>query len=175
MSTPAVKLRPLEATDLGLLVTWRNDADNRGFFFSHAPLTHSGQSRWYESYLGKRDAILFVVCTAEGTPVGTVGLDNIDHKNQKAEFGRLLIGEPQFRQKGYGMIALRETLRYGFDELNLNRIYLQVFRDNSAAISLYKKVGFVDEGTLRSDHYSRGAWRDVLNMGLLRDEWEQTR
>jgi RimJ/RimL family protein N-acetyltransferase len=60
---------------------------------------------------------------------------------------------------------------WGFNTLNLNRIFLRVFADNARAIRAYEKVGFQHEGRLRQDNYFNGGYRDTLLMGLLRADW----
>jgi RimJ/RimL family protein N-acetyltransferase len=59
---------------------------------------------------------------------------------------------------------------WGFDTLNLNRVFLRVFADNARAIRCYAKVGYQQEGRLRQHDFYNGAYRDVLIMGLLRGE-----
>lgn len=161
-------LRPLEADDLDDLAVWRQRPENAGCFMGHVPVTASGQMDWYQAYLQDDREMLFVLFDAEGKRFGMAGLGNIDYKNQKAEFGRFLIGDPQMRGRGYGRLILEKMVGFGFDELNLRKIYLRVFADNDAAIALYEKVGFRREGLLRDDHFSAGRWRDVLLMAVFR-------
>lgn len=168
-----IALRPIETEDLDLLVAWRNHPEVATEFFNVFPLSRAGQSDWFESYLQRNDEQLFIIVQANGKPIGTVGLSNIDFKNQKAEFGRLLIGPPEYRGKGYGKQATLLTLSLGFAELNLNKIYLHVFADNKHAVSLYSSCGFIEEGVFREEHFSRGAWRDVARMSVLRREYSR--
>jgi RimJ/RimL family protein N-acetyltransferase len=60
------------------------------------------------------------------------------------------IGERDFWGKGYGTDAMRLILRYGFSELNLQRISLDVFEYNPRAIRSYEKAGFRMEGPERA-------------------------
>lgn len=81
------------------------------------------------------------------------------------------IGEPEYRGKGYGQEALRLVLGYGFRELNLHRIGLNVFAYNEAAIKAYERVGFVREGTRRSSILRDGVRYDEHQYGMLYSEW----
>jgi RimJ/RimL family protein N-acetyltransferase len=65
---------------------------------------------------------------------------------------------------------LRQLVRYGFDELDLHRIYLHVFATNDPAIHLYERFGFRREGVLREAALIEGAWTDVLVMALRRHD-----
>src|SRR5262249_23759045 len=74
--------------------------------------------------------------------------------------------------RGYGTEALRLLLRHGFHTLNLNRVALRVYGNNARAIHAYEKAGFAHEGQLRQAIYKEGAYRDVLLMSVLREEWK---
>lgn len=166
-------LRPVEKTDLERLVTWRNDPSISKYFFNVFPLSMAGQENWFEDLLGREDKRLFIIDTTEKVPIGTVGLDNIDFKNQRAEFGSLLI-QPSHQGKGFALDATMTLLRFAFDHLNLNRIYLQVFNWNKPAIKLYLRCGFQEEGLLRQSVYKDGRFQDILLMAVLRDEFKSS-
>jgi RimJ/RimL family protein N-acetyltransferase len=81
------------------------------------------------------------------------------------------IGLPQDWGQGYGTDAMHVLMRYGFAELNLERLTLNVFEYNERAIRSYLKAGFVVEGRQR-ERLRRGDRRyDMIFMGVLRDEW----
>ena len=70
-------------------------------------------------------------------------IGNIEFMNRKgdeAEWGIVMTYKMQ--NKGYGTEALRRSVKYGFSELGLRRIYLAVYADNLRAIHVYKKCGF---------------------------------
>ena len=69
---------------------------------------------------------------------------------------------------------MQTLVAFGFDTLNLNRIYLRVHSTNERAIRCYEKVGFQHEGRLRHHNFHAGEYRDTLYMGLLRSDWAQT-
>lgn len=74
--------------------------------------------------------------------------------------------------QGFGTDALRLIVRYGFHELGLHRIGLQVWSYNSRALSAYRKVGFVEEGRRREVVFHQGRFYDEVLMGLLASEWQ---
>jgi RimJ/RimL family protein N-acetyltransferase len=65
---------------------------------------------------------------------------------------------------------VRLLVKHGFETLNLNRIYLQVFANNPRAIRAYEKAGFIHEGRKRQAEFRDGQYIDVLLMSILRDE-----
>ena len=83
----------------------------------------------------------------------------------------LFIGVPELWDQGLGHDVLETLVRYGFEQLNLNRVYLKVFAQNKRAVHLYEKVGFLHEGRWRQAEYRHGRYHDMLWMSILRDEW----
>ena len=77
------------------------------------------------------------------------------------------IGDANNRNKGYSTDALQLILRYGFDELNLNRIGLDVIEYNHKGIRAYEKGLSQLEGRMRLAVYRDGNSYDLLVMGIL--------
>ena len=81
----------------------------------------------------------------------------------------------KYRGKGFGSDALRQLCRYGFEYLNLNRIWCEVY-SNNASLDMYRHIGFKDEGILRENYYSEGKYWDSHILSMLKrdyDSWEQ--
>jgi RimJ/RimL family protein N-acetyltransferase len=81
------------------------------------------------------------------------------------------IGERSYWGKGYGTDAMRLTLRYAFEELNLHRVSLTVWGVNERAIRSYINAGFKLEGRVRENMQRDGRRLDTLVMGILRSEF----
>jgi diamine N-acetyltransferase len=169
-------LRPLERLDLPVIAAWRNDPEVRPHFFTPYLIAVSGQDKWYESYLSRGDSVIFVIqpCDTQQC-IGMIGLDHIDHRNQSAEYGRMLIADPQLRAHGYARDATLTLLHYAFTDLNLNRVYLRVYADNAEALGLYESCGFEREGVERESLYMGGRFRDLVLMSVLRSEFTSWR
>ncbi len=86
-------------------------------------------------------------------------------------FASRIIVSPQRRNKGLGQFMLTKLLKFGFDEIGLNRIGLGVFDFNKPAIKCYKNVGFVLEGTLRQSAKVDGSYWNCHLMSILQKEW----
>jgi len=115
----------------------------------------------------------FAIRTLSGNEfVGFVALHSIEWNNRAAMLA-IGIGDPARRRLGYGTEAVQLVLRYAFDELNLNRVGLDVVEYNTAALGLYQKAGFRREGALRSAVLRDGRQFDRIIMGILRAEWTQ--
>ena len=168
IETERLQLRLVDNSDTSDIVRWRNNKDIMDHLFAYKGITIEQHENWYNHYINSNVRIeLMMVEKTSGIKIGTVGLSQIDHINQKAEYG-ILIGEIQNRGKGYAKEGSKAIINYGFNELNLIKIYLKVFLDNMSAINLYKKLGFVKEGVLVKDIYKNGKFKDVLIMSIFR-------
>ena len=128
------------------------------------------QDKWHHNVNTNPSQCDFEIHDMEsGRLVGHIGLYYIDLIARKAEFS-IYIGDMAFRGKGIGSDALRTLIKYGFEELNLNKIWCEVY-SNNAAVDIYRKVGFVDEGVLRQNAFKNGEYVDGIVLSLLNDEW----
>ncbi len=158
--------------DLPLFGKWFADLDVLRLLWTNAifPQTEEDETEWFER-MRKSDDVTFAIRTLDDdTLLGTATLKSPDWRNRASELG-IFIGSPENWGKGYGTDAARVTLRYGFYELNLNRIELSVSSFNARAIKSYQKIGFRDEGARRQALYRDGDYHDIHVMGILREEW----
>ncbi len=168
-----VYLRPAERTDLELFVRWFADAEVTSNLASRAPFSLAMEEQWFQRVTAEqgRSQYHFVICLlADGRAIGTAGFHHVDLENGGAEFG-IAIGEKGEWNRGYGTDALNAICDFGFGELRLERIELDVYAGNARAQRSYEKAGFRVEGVMRRAHFQHGEHVDVVRMALLRDEW----
>ncbi len=103
--------------------------------------------------------------------IGFARLQWVDWTNSNA-FIQLGIGDPADRRHGYGSETLQLLLRYAFTELNLFRVSAVIAEYNPIALHLFKKSGFIEEVHRRQAQNRDGRRWDVIQLGILRDEWE---
>lgn len=157
------------------LAAWSNDAEYvRNYNFRHAvPRSVEEIERRQKKALekDKDNEFEFAIRTLEGDKlIGDCGIE--PEWNHQAGSVWIGIGEADYWGKGYGTDAMRLLIGYGFRELGLHRISLNVFSGNPRAIRSYEKAGFRHEVTQRQALYRDGHRYDILIMGLLRPEWE---
>ena len=104
-----------------------------------------------------------------GGQLGGIGL-TIDEKHRHAELGYWL-GVASWG-KGYATEAAREMLRYGFEDLNLHRIFASHFKQNPASGNILKKLGMRHEGCQREQYFKWDKPIDSELYGILRCEWK---
>ena len=127
---------------------------------------------WYRSRAGQSDRLdLAVEERATGQWVGEVVLNEWDPDRRSCNF-RTMFG-PRGRDRGLGTEAVRLLVGYGFAELGLRRITLEVYAINPRARRTYEKVGFVAEDVLRNVLRTPEGWADATVMAIEADAWQR--
>ena len=103
-----------------------------------------------------------------GAAVGSASLFGFDSFARHAEAGISLV--PEARGRGIGTAAILQLVEFGFLRRNLRRIHLQAIASNAGALWSCQKAGFVVEGRLRKHGWVRGAYKDIVLIGILRSE-----
>lgn len=78
---------------------------------------------------------------------------------------------PGYRRNGWGKKLLEKALEIAFTKRHFERIELEAFSSNHAAISLYHKTGFQQEGYKRKVRILEGQQDDMVVFGMLKEEW----
>lgn len=165
-----MRLRAPERIDIPAFLKWFNDPEVTEFLDLEPPMGMEQEEAWFDS-LSKSEEDIFSIDTLDGKLIGNVGLVNTDWVARKVLIG-IVIGEKEYWGKGYGTDAMLTLLRYLFEELNMNRVFLGTDWANKRAISCYENCGFVIEGLLRQHRWKRGRYRDYLIMSILREDWD---
>lgn len=166
-----VMLREYRQEDLMEMRAWVNDPLVTEMLGSQFLLPQTFEMT--EKFIARRleGGYNFVIARAEdGAYLGQIDFLNMDLRSRQAELG-IVLGAPSWCGQGFGSEAVGLMLKFGFAELNLNRVYLSVADDNVRAIRCYEKCGFVPEGRLRQAEYRHGVYHDILMMSVLRAEW----
>jgi ribosomal-protein-alanine N-acetyltransferase len=109
-----------------------------------------------------------IALRATGELVGAIGLV-INRRFDRAELG-YWIGRPYWSH-GYCTEAGHAVLRYGFTELNLNRIHAYHLSRNPASGRVMEKLGMTREGLFRQHAKKWGRYEDIIEYGLVRQDW----
>ncbi|MGW7530186.1 GNAT family N-acetyltransferase [Streptomyces sp. NPDC054783] len=164
-------LRPFTEADAD--VRWEIMADPEVLRFTYEPsdeLTLERVRSWYGSRGTAPDRLdLAVTDTGTGELLGEVVLYEYDPAAGSCTF-RTLIG-PRGRGRGLGTGATRLIVGYGFEQLGLHRVQLEVYGHNARARRVYEKAGFVVEGVRREVQRRDGEWADEVNMSMRDREW----
>ena len=165
-----IRLRAIEAEDEAKFHEWMNDPEVTDGLTVRYPLSHASERSWVEAQQSSYGVANFSIeALDDGLLIGSAGLTTAAPENREATLG-ISIGDKARWDRGYGTDVMQTLCRFGFREMNLHRIQLEVFNTNERAIRVYERVGFRHEGTRREAFFKRGAYRDLYVMGLLEGE-----
>jgi RimJ/RimL family protein N-acetyltransferase len=170
---PTVRLGVLSRDDVPKLTSWYQDAEYLRLYDSTQALPKSEEqvARLVDDWQRQDGMLTFAIRMVDTNDlVGLVHLDGIERNHGVAG---LSIGlGPEYWNRGLGTEAMSLVMRYAFTEMNLFRLQLTVFEYNPRAQAVYRKLGFVHEGTFRQFLFRDGRRWDMYLMGILADEWQ---
>lgn len=172
LSGRRVGLRAIDRGDLAQLLVWRNRPDFRRYFREYRELNADQQLAWYESkVLNDPGTRMFAIVDLEtGRLLGACGLCYIDWINRSADFS-IYIGEGDlYIDEDIAIDAARTMIGYAFDELNLHRLWSEIYDFDLKKTQMFDTLGFHLDGRHRQTHWSEGRWCDSLFFGLLRSD-----
>ncbi|MFJ5828951.1 GNAT family N-acetyltransferase [Streptomyces sp. NPDC093089] len=106
--------------------------------------------------------------TDELVGFGRLALD--PHQQRAATLGFAL--RPASWGVGYGRETVALLLALAFGELDLHRVWAARAPLNTASARTLLAAGMTEEGRIRGHVHVRGAWRDSITYGILREEWD---
>lgn len=166
-----VILESVDSVHLEQFRIWRNNPDLRKYFREYREISDEMQKKWFEKITTDQNQVNFSIKDKKTKKlIGHCGLYYINWRSRHGEFG-IYLGDASFRGGGFGSDALRQLCRYGFHELNLNKIWCEVY-SNNASLEMYRHIGFVDEGILRENYYCDGKYWDSYVLSMLKREYE---
>ena len=162
-------LRAIEESDLEQLLAWRNDPRMRRFFREYRELNMTQQKSWFDAKVNSDPATrMFAIVDLETKELmGAAGLCYIDSINRNADFSIYLGIDDLYIDEDYAPDAGRVLLRYGFEELNLHKVWSEIYSIDKPKQQLFYELGFTREGVHRETHWTEGQWVDSLFYGLL--------
>jgi RimJ/RimL family protein N-acetyltransferase len=174
LNTDRLVLRPLMAKDA---LAVRNLANNPEIARRVVwPLCGCGRTlarRWIagsrEHWAAGTGVEFGIELKSEGEMFGLAGLTDVDARNASAELGFLL--DPGCWGQGYATEAADAVVSYGFECLELNRIYARHLATNPASGRVLAKLGMRQEGVLRGSVRKEKLFEDAVLVALLREEW----
>ena len=167
-----IGLRAIELDDLVSLLGWRNNPNYRKHYREYRELSWEQQEAWFQQMLKDPHTLMFSIYTKinDGELIGCCGLTHIHWTFGTAEIS-LYIGkgdlylDSQFAPDAWGTL-----MRYGFEELRMNKLWVEVYEFDEKKIALCNRFNFHLDGRLRENTYKLGKYWDSLVFSLLRRE-----
>jgi RimJ/RimL family protein N-acetyltransferase len=162
-----VRLRPMTVDDAPHIARWAADPEFARNQWGRMRKQGVDAASDFIAWFDKEGSKLFAI-EHEGRVVGFANYRELNTGDRKCEIG-LGIGEKDLWSKGLGRDALRALLRYLFEDLDLQRVALEVVATNDRAIASYKSCGFEVEGIERSSRRADdGRYHDMVAMAIVR-------
>ncbi len=170
-------LRTYVESDLEHWMQWFNDEEIVQYLCLETPYTSEDAENYFEKRKTSFDGLYFTVSDRNTRePIGTASVKakSCDVHSHVGDLA-ICLGEKQLWGQGYGTEIVRELLSIGFGILGFQKISLQVFKENIAALRMYERCGFQTVGEAKKEVKKKNKLYDLSNMELLKSEWEKGR
>ena len=153
--------------DLELVLAWRNHPEVRRYMYTQHEITFDEHQRWFENAKAdsKKHLLTFEVAQQ---PLGFVHFTETG-SGGIADWGFYTAPDAP---KGSGRQLGSAALSHAFTQLELHKVCGRVLAYNVRSINFHLASGFQQEGILRDQHFDGVRYHDVINFGLLCDDWQ---
>ena len=128
-------------------------------------------SEWYKTRNVQSDRLDLATTLKDSNQIiGEVVFNEYDELTNNVNFRALM--SQSYSNQGLGSEAIKLFVQYGFEQLNLHKISLEVFSFNPRAEHVYTKIGFKLEGIKREDFKYNGDYIDTKIYGILKSEYD---
>lgn len=170
-------LKEINSDDFQKIVNWINDSKFNQFLYQGWKKTtvedFANQVREEQT---DENAEIFSQFNKENNElVGWCGLyfpKSEQHRNARKAEIRSFVGT-EFWGSGFGTEQYVLLVKYGFENIDLNRIYFGTHEKNIGTQKIYEKLGFKCESILRQDYY-RNEFADIYQYAVLKNEYDET-
>jgi RimJ/RimL family protein N-acetyltransferase len=171
LNNQTINLRAIEVSDLELIQRWRNMQSIQPFVREYREMSFINVENWYNSIVNNREFIFFIIEDQKKLPIGVAGLTYIDWLNKHADL-HLGLYEKSWGDESYGKATVNMMLNHGFNFLNLNKIYAEIYSIDDAKLKLFSNSNFKQDAILREHYYFKGKYRDSHIFSILKSEFK---
>lgn len=169
-------LYPLSKENLSKLKNWRNSQID--VLRQWKPLTEYNQEKWFQHISEDDTQIVFAIMVPNQQNnlelEGYCGITNVDFINRRGEISFLMNplraqNKELYRDDFLSVLYL--LCQYGFENLNLHKIFTESFAFRKYHIKILKEFGFGDECTLKEHNFIKGTYYDSYIHSIMHNEW----
>jgi RimJ/RimL family protein N-acetyltransferase len=173
-----VSLTAVEKEDLKSLQDWRNNTEFRKHFREYRELNMAMQEKWFEQkVVNDPTTMMFSIRrSSDNELLGCCGFVYINWVHRHADLS-LYIGwqDAYIDDEGFAKESCELLFQHGFDELNLNKIWTEIYEFDTQKKDLYDSLGFQQDGLLRQNYFHDGKWWASRILSLLADDYRGAR
>ena len=164
----SVNLRSLELEDLEILKKWRNNKVNRIHTREFRLLNMVNQKHWFNSIHQDNPPkfIMFGVTDKQKKLIGVCGLTYIDWKNRHCEIS-IIIFKKNWQKSKQAENTVMLLSDHAFGELNMHRLWVEIFDTIPENIEFFESMNFVKEGILRDKLWRDEKWHNSFIYSKL--------
>lgn len=170
----SIQLRAIEKKDLGQLLSWRNKPEMRQFFREYRELNSDQQLEWFnKKVIGDPNTLMFAIIDVDNENLlGASGLCYIDWINRSADFSIYIGMDNLYIDSHYAIDAGKCMMKYAFEELNLHRLWCEIYDFDHLKNNFLKELGFQIDGKHRQTHWANGSWHDSIFYSFLSSDFK---
>ena len=167
----SVGLRAVEKEDLPFLRDWRNITEFRKCFREVRELSLADQEDWFES-LQKTKHINYmfsIIDLKTNEPIGAAGLLYVNWINRAGDFSFYIGNDGAYIDNdGIAKEAAQLLIDYGFKNLNLHKIWMELYEFDNRKIDFFtKEFDFKQDGVLRDNCFEDGKYWNSLIISKI--------
>jgi hypothetical protein len=168
-----INLSPIESEDIEVIRNWRNNQDIQKYLREYRLFSRKQKENWYHSMLEDNRFEMFIVKDNKSNePLGVCGITYIDWVNRHADIHVYVGKENVWVDNEICPIILNTVIEYGFNTLNLNKLWAEIYEIDTKKKQLFKDNGFSVDACLRDHYYYKGKYYDSFILSLLRSDYE---
>jgi len=175
LETERLQLRRLENSDVKEVLALRSNPSTMKYI--PRPLLKNGEEAlehiaMINAKIDNNEGINWAI-TLKGNPklIGIIGHFRIQPQNYRAEIGYMIL--PEYHGQGIVAEAIKEVVRYGFEEMNLHSIEAIIDPGNLASERVLQKNGFVKEAHILENEFFDGKFIDTVIYSLLKRNFQK--
>ena len=172
LSTLRITLRKITANDLSDMYEYSKDPLLTKYllWYPHPDITYTSKYLSYVEKQYKKNLYYDFGIEYEGKLIGTCGFSSFDLENDSGEIGYVL--SRKYWGQGLASEAVRRVLKFGFEELGLNRIYARIMAGNEKSEALAQGCGMRPEGYFKEAVKAKGEYRDISIYAITKKEYK---
>ena len=152
--------------NLNRTLKWLHEPEINAKIGVRVPFTMQQQMKWFLRLQKDESKSAFAICQKDSDlHIGNLSLD-IDNRHKNARFS-IFIADPELRGKGFGSEALSLLEECAFSTLCLHKVWCKTDANDSKVIRFYKRLGYMEEGTLRQHEVKDGKFIDKVLLAKI--------
>jgi hypothetical protein len=171
-----IGLRAIERSDLTLLKKWRNNPALRKNFREVRELNDFNQEIWFDKTCRSSNDFMFIIVRLDDNePLGAAGLLYINWINRSADFSFYIGFQDKYiDDDGYALEATKLLIDYGFNNLNLNKIWMELYEFDTKKNNFFQNhFNFKHDALLRQNCFEDGRFWDSFIISLLKCDYKK--